>query len=322
MLVVMRTHASTLPAESYHFQAAEAVPIRPAEDGKRRRTFSGVAYAGGVVNHPWWGPVGFDLSTTQAAAKIPVLILHDRDQRAGFAALDIRDDQILVDDGVLLANPHGKAIAEESDEGFPWQLSVHIEPGRIEEVQPGASAVLNGHDITGPAIIFRDSQIREVSFTPTGVDSDTHAVAASHNGAVPEPRDEEYAMKLEELQAKVAQFEAQVQTLTGQSEEMSAKLTAAEARATEAEGKLAAQAKDQRLAAVKEMFGALGKDVTDEDAAPYLAMDDATFATVQKHLQLAKPTAPAHLFQAQATGKETPAGGALVGAMDNFQAKA
>jgi hypothetical protein len=37
----------------------------------------------------------------------------------------------------LLSNKYGQEVAQDSDEGYPWQMSVYIDPGSIEEVERG-----------------------------------------------------------------------------------------------------------------------------------------------------------------------------------------
>lgn len=112
------------------------------------------------------GATSFSTLPARAPERVPILIEHDRNQRAGVGSLTFGTDIRIS--GTLLPNEHGADIASESDVGFPWQLSVHIEPGRIEEVQPGQQVSVNGRTHSGPLTIFRDGLIRETSFTPTG----------------------------------------------------------------------------------------------------------------------------------------------------------
>ncbi len=37
--------------------------------------------------------------------------------------------------GDLMSNEFGAQVAQDSDDGFPWQMSVRIEPTAIEEIQ-------------------------------------------------------------------------------------------------------------------------------------------------------------------------------------------
>lgn len=153
-----------------------------------KRKFSGTAYSGEVIdNHWYWGNVIFDMATITVPAKLPALIDHSRSQRAGYVTDSSIDNTTgFTVNGMLLSNEHGKAVANDSDEGFPWQMSVHIEPRSIEEFAAGEQVTVNGRQFTGPLTVFRNSTIVEVSFTATGQDSNTAAVAMSRGG-VPQP---------------------------------------------------------------------------------------------------------------------------------------
>ncbi|MFZ1574351.1 MAG: hypothetical protein WAT36_03760, partial [Chromatiaceae bacterium] len=45
----------------------------------------------------------------------------------------------------------------------------------VEEVQAGVAISVNGRDFTGPLTVFRQTRVRELSFTPTGYDHRTSA---------------------------------------------------------------------------------------------------------------------------------------------------
>jgi hypothetical protein len=111
-----------------------------------------------------------------------ILLEHDRGQRIGIGEhITLGADMRVT--GTLLDNDLGREVATESEQGFPWQMSVHVQPGRVDEVLSGQTAIVNGRTFTGPVSIFRDAAIREISFTPTGMDSNTYAkaLAASRN---------------------------------------------------------------------------------------------------------------------------------------------
>ncbi len=271
------------------------------EGEKSQRKFAGVAYSGNPLRHPYWGTVIFDLATTEAPDPTPALIEHDRGQRAGYATLSIGDG-ITIEDGTLLDNQHGADVANESDQGFPWQMSVHIEPGSVEELKAGATAVINGHTVHGPANIFRNNLIREISFTPTGVDSSTVAAAMS-TGAKQTDHTEE-TMDLEELKNQVTELKASL-------ESKQSELEAAQNEAEAAKAELEKHRQEQRMSAVKELFSATGKEFTEEAAKPYLEMTDEMFSAVANDIKAAKPELPESLFSAQAEDGEThSAGGA------------
>lgn len=99
------------------------------------------------------------------------------------------------------------------------------------------------------------------------------------------------------LEARIADLEASAAADKAKIESLTAERDAA---TTELANFTAAK----RTAEVKELFAALGREHTDESAKPYMEMAEATFAAVAKDLKAAKPKAPAHLFQAQATDGE------------------
>lgn len=279
---------SDLPDSAYQFKAS-AINVHGAATAEQKngpRKCAGECYSGDVVFHPFWGQVIFDLSTTKAPSRTPLLINHNRDKRAGHAALSI-DQSITIADGTLLSNEHGQEVANDSDEGFPWQMSVHIEPGSVEEIKAGVETTVNGRSVSGPASIWRNNLIREVSFTPTGVDSNTSALAMSAGaGHTINQTTEDQAMDLKELEAKV--------------DELSAQLSAATTRANTAEAALEEQRKGARLSAVKSLFEATGRQFSDEAAKPYLDMDDTMFAVVSSDLR-ATVSQGGHLFSEHAT---------------------
>lgn len=285
------------PADAFIFRSAPA-SMAAKTDGAARK-FTGTPYSGNVLAHPYWDAVIFDLSSTSAPNPTPILIGHDRNQRAGFATLDIQPGEIKIGDGTLLDNEHGRTVAAESDQGFPWQMSVHIEPASIEHLKAGTTVGVNGQQVSGPCVIFRNNTIREVSFTPTGVDPNTDAHAMSMGASRPQPTEDQTAMDLKELQARVDELEKGLKASQDET-------TAANARATAAETALADMRKQTRMSQVKGLFSAIGREYSDEAAAPYLGMDETTFAAVAADLGKAKPAAPAgdapaHLFSAHAT---------------------
>jgi len=289
--------SKTLPAEYYQFRADQPAVLATAKDGAARK-FGGVPYTGRVIRHGYWGAVVFDLASTRANDPTPALINHDSDQRCGFATLRFTTDQIEIADGTLLNSPSGLSIAAESDAGFPWQMSVCIQPGSIEELGAGTSAIVNGQAIQGPASIWRNNLIREVSFTPTGVDELTSAAALSAAAFTP-PKTESNAMStptVEDLQSQITMMKASVE--------------AAETARQVAVSQLETSRKEIRKGAVQALFSTIGREFSEAAALPYLGMDDLTFSAIAADLKAVRPTANPNLFKAEAeNGKDPGANG-------------
>lgn len=153
----------------------------PADaDKSLPRKFSGIANSGKPFNH-YGEMVIVDLTDIQYKSNVPALLLHDRAQRAGFGALSVTNNQLLID-GTLLDNQFGREVAEESDAGFPWQMSAHINANSVTELGQNETATVNGQTVTGPLVILKNCSVSEISFTPTGVDNETSAVALGDDG--------------------------------------------------------------------------------------------------------------------------------------------
>ena len=268
----------------------QPLDVAPVTEGKQR-TFSGVAYSGEpIMDHWYWDRVIFDLSSMQIKGRIPALLDHRSSQRAG-AINDFKIDNALglTVSGVLMSNEFGAQVAQDSDDGFPWQMSVRIEPSSIEEIKADQSVVVNGKNYQGPITIFRGGRIREVSFCALGADDNTNAVAASHQPNTFKPEDTTVT-ELEQAQAKIAELEAKNSELETQNKQF------------------AAAKRDAEIAA---LATELGSEFSAEDAAEYAELDDKAFAFTAKQLRAAKakfaaqepqkPKLPDHLFSHQAT---------------------
>lgn len=266
-----------------------------------KRKFSGIAYSGDVIsNHWYWGNVVFELASITVPEKMPALIDHDRGCRAGYVTASRIEADGLRMDGTLLSNEHGKSVASDSDEGFPWQMSVHIDPGRVEEIMPGVKATINGKEHTGPLCVFKDSVLREVSFTATGWDSKTTATAMSRpsGGSPSQPSTGDFSMTPEQIAA----LQADNARLKAESE---ANATAAAAAKEQAEK----FAKERRTTDIKALFAKTGREFKEDDAdvLAFAKMDQTAFDMTARMLGEAADkaktttTVPAGLFAHQAT---------------------
>lgn len=175
------------PARACTFRLEdEALQLAAAGDGKA--AFSMVANSGKpILGHWYWGNLGIDLSGVKCSKRMPALVDHDPGQRVGFTTGTELSDRGLVVSGQFLARSElAQQVRAESQDGFPWQASVHLRPNKIERIPEGAEIELNGYPLKGPATVFRTSECREVSFTALGADPETSASALS---ASKEPAD-------------------------------------------------------------------------------------------------------------------------------------
>lgn len=284
----------------YCFQLGQ-LNVDAQEDGKKKRTFSGVAYSGEVITDHWyWKQVIFDLDSMQIKGRIPALLEHSSYQRAGaIESHAISYESGLTVSGILLSNEFGAQVASDSDDGFPWQMSVRIEPSSIDEIQAGNTVTVNGKLLHGPITVFRGGRIREVSFCALGADENTMAVAASHNPN--NPQEDTDVTELEQAKAALQQAETERDNALNELKQFKAEKRNDDISALEKE--------------LKTQFSA-------EDKAAYAAMDDASFSFTAKQLrQFSGKNSPANngpsnLFthQAKSDGneKQTFGAGSLV----------
>ena len=241
--------------DKYCFRLGD-LNVNQAEEGKKKRTFSGVAYSGEVITDHWyWDRIIFDLDSMQIKGRIPALLDHSPRQRAGVInEYNINHQQGLVVSGDLMSNEFGTEVARDSDDGFPWQMSVRIEPSSVEEIQADASVTVNGKVHQGPITVFRGGRIREVSFCALGADDNTNAVAASHNPTQSSKEDTD--VDLEQAKAKIQEQE---KTISGLQDQLN---------------KFAA---DKRNSAIDALAKDLGKEFTAEEKTKFSAMPDDAF---------------------------------------------
>lgn len=287
--------------DHYCFRLGD-LSVDPGEEGKKKRTFSGVAYSGEVITDHWyWTRVIFDLDSMQIKGRIPALLEHSSRQRAGaINTHTISHQEGLVVHGDLMSNEFGTQVAQDSDDGFPWQMSVRIEPAKTEEVAADQTVIVNGKTLQGPITIFRGGRIREVSFCALGADENTMAVAASHNPN--QPTEDTDVTELEKAQARIQELETKNSELETQNKQFAA---------AKREAEITALGKD------------LGKEFSAEDITEMKALDDSAFAFSAKQLrqfsagsqppagqqQQQIPSHLNHLFTHQATGGQGGQGG-------------
>ena len=264
------------------------------------RKFNGIAYSGEPIQgHYYWGDVIFDLDSMQVDTPLAALLDHDTGRRVGVVTQFTKDNTSgLKVSGDLLTNAYGQQVTSDSDEGFPWQMSVYIDPSSIEEVERG-QVVVNGRTLNAPITIFRGGRIREVSFCALGADDNTSAVAASH-------------------QSKTNQFKQEDTDVTELEQEKAARQKAEQER-DNALAELKQFKATKRTEDIAALQAELNTTFSAEDTKSYTDMDDAVFSFTAKQLRQfsTKPsenqnqpqnnTVPphlAHLFSHQATGGE------------------
>ena len=147
----------------------------PKQEGDKPVRCTGVAYSGGSFRQ-WWSalPCYVDLSGMRMAEQVCLMYDHDYDPECRLGVIEARNDgKTLTIDGEF---DTGNLIAQSiirAGRKFAWQLSIGAENVKVERVDEGTVETINGNTVNGPAIVVRESVLREVSIVAIGADAKT-----------------------------------------------------------------------------------------------------------------------------------------------------
>jgi len=154
------------------------------DDDSKPPKLNMVAYSGKTIKGHWyWGDLTIDTGGFQFVdSKYAVLENHDTDRKVAFMG-----KPVVTEDHQLLANPNAEFVDTEaakefiklSQQGFPYQSSMSVRPTKVERLEEGTEAEVNGFKVKGPHSIFRACKFREMSVCVFGWDSKTKATAYS-----------------------------------------------------------------------------------------------------------------------------------------------
>ncbi|MFO0859084.1 MAG: Mu-like prophage major head subunit gpT family protein [Phycisphaerales bacterium] len=166
--------------------AATEVGIEAAGKDARPR-INIVAYSGGLMTVPHWGPVAIDLAGLEAGAQVPLLADHNATVGSvvGHGEPAVANGRLIVAGVVSGAGEPARHVVEMARGGFQFQASVGVAPTEHERVKPNQSVEINGRSLSSPGgfTLVRKGRLREVSITPLGADAETSvAIAASRQG--------------------------------------------------------------------------------------------------------------------------------------------
>ncbi|AXY60197.1 hypothetical protein [Acinetobacter sp. WCHAc010052] len=290
-----------------------AVDIVPQAEGEKKRTFKGTAYGGGRVDGHWfWGRNGvvFDLEGIEIPTPTPLLEEHFSTSRVGVVK-EVGINQNITVSGNFLRNSKAKEVVDDADDGYPFQMSMFIDPGSVEEVGQGVNVVVNGQTFTGPVAVFRNNRIREFTICSTGADRTTSVNAFSAGAGKVNQQEDTDVTELEKAQAAQKQAE-----------------TERDAALADLKQFKAAKREDD----IKSLETTLNKQFSADEKKSYTDMDDNSFAFMTQQLKQfsvgnqppapAVPPAPgvnpafAHLFTHQANGGQQGQGNQQGSALD------
>lgn len=204
------------------------------QEGDKPVRCTGVAYSGGSFKQ-WWSalPCYVDLSGMSMAEQVCLMYNHSYDPECRLGVIEAKNDgKTLTVDGEF---DTGNVLAQRiirAGRKFNWQLSIGAENVKVERVDDGTVETINGNTVNGPAIVVRESILREVSIVAIGADAKT-SMEIKASLMAPEP--DEPATANEHVVQAVAQAEPAVEIEnseptteedTDMNEELNAKLNA------------------------------------------------------------------------------------------------
>lgn len=161
-----------------------SAPVELAKkDGDKsdKKEFMITAYTGKPLD-TWRGPLVFDVKGMQTKEKMPILREHARDRIVGFGTSfkDKSKSNFFVKGEFSETTEDAKEVHDLAVEGYPWQASVAVWARKVKILEDDKqSETVNGETIEGPAEIWTESDVGEVSFVTLGRDDNTAAITLS-----------------------------------------------------------------------------------------------------------------------------------------------
>ena len=147
----------------------------PEKDGDKPVKCEGVAYSGGSFRQ-WWSalPCYVDLAGMKLADQICLIYNHEYTPECRLGIAEVKNDgkKLTIDGEFDEGNPLAKSIIRAGKK-FNWQLSIGAENSKVERIPESHTETLNGNTVNGPALIVRESILREVSIVAIGADAKT-----------------------------------------------------------------------------------------------------------------------------------------------------
>jgi phage head maturation protease len=166
-----------------------------------------VAYTGGLMVVPGWGPVVIDLAGIDASAEqIGILADHDATLKGivGHGKAGVIEGKLLVQGTITPSTEAARQVVELAKAGFRFQASVGVAPSDYERVRLGEQVQVNGRAIRAPASGFtlvKASVLKEVSIVAIGADANT-SVAIAANGKEKSMTSENATLTAEQVRAE------------------------------------------------------------------------------------------------------------------------
>ena len=151
------------------------------KDGKQ--TMNMTIYSGKFIEGHWyWGKLGIELTGIKFdRSRYPVLENHWTGSKIGHMGKPLVNGGLKVnpENFEFVSTEESEKFRTTSKEGFPYQASMYAIPTRIERIERGSKAEVNGLTLHGPGTIWRECIFQEASVCVFGWDKKTEAAVFS-----------------------------------------------------------------------------------------------------------------------------------------------
>ena len=181
----------SVPAAAMRFSLGvfEFGDVQTDSAGKKTIPVTLLARSGKPIQHWYWGSVVHDFAGMKRHKdELPIDYCHDSREVLGFLDKFDTSSGDLKTSGALVPfdeKDRANEIAFKSKNKVPYEASINFSGGplRLEELEVGTSATVNGNVVNGPALVIREWPLRGVAICLYGADMGTSTeFSAGGNG--------------------------------------------------------------------------------------------------------------------------------------------
>lgn len=173
---------NAIPADACRFAGGE-VAIGDNGEGAKSAPVKIVARSGQPIDHWYWGRVVHDLTGMHRhKPRLTIDYAHNDDEVLGYLNHFDTEGGNLVASGALTPwreDDRASEVLFKMQQGVPYEASIFFggDGIKLEPVDEGMVAQVNGYDFEGPGIIVREWPLRGVAICPYGADQHTESAA-------------------------------------------------------------------------------------------------------------------------------------------------
>lgn len=204
-----------IPQSAAVFTMGRSVTFKKSDDDQKQNLKLNL-YDGGVHNHPYWGTLAFSLEGMKLARKrVPILFAHDTNIRLGMSSAASFDGGFELEGSYMESlSPDAAAVKNDMDGGFEFEssLAFDLASAKLEWIDDGQSAEVNGKKLKGPGTVVRNCKVIEGSVCVFGAlnNTRTRTFENDNNSFLERNRNMTEKMTIESFKADHSDLHAEV----------------------------------------------------------------------------------------------------------------